>query len=192
MWGSSFVWFIDSDDLRTHQGPKWEELLRASHQAEGKTGKFAVHLHSSSCPRPLPQVTPGDLCPPPSNPALTASFTRGGGPGRLVQGSLQRIERSKGLTKVEEGSRKGGSSGWGMGGGEGRCQRVLEACLGDLHRCRALALPARGSEDRCFSDRVNTLPPPGDHVYLHLGAPDRCWSQWWGASPTFVHRAGHP
>ena len=57
-----------------------------------------------------------------------------------MQGSLQRTERSEGLTKVGEGSRKGGSLGWGMGGGESRCQHTLEACLGDLHLCQAPAL----------------------------------------------------
>lgn len=39
---------------------------------------------------------------------------------RLRQDSLQRTECSKGLTKVKEGSRKGGSSGWRMGGWERR------------------------------------------------------------------------
>ena len=109
-----------------------------------------------------------------------------------MQGSLQRIERSKGLTKVEEGSRKGGSLGWGMGGGESRCQYTLEACLGDLHLCQAPALRLEVQRTA-----VSLIGLTRYHLLVAMytftwGAPDRCWSQWWGANPTFVHRAGHP
>lgn len=87
-----------------------------------------------------------------------------------MQGSLQRIERNKGLTKVEEGSREGGQLGLGVAE-EGRCQRILEACSLRL-------APVPGPSSCCIEGQrtavsligVNTLPLPGDHVYFTWGS----------------------
>lgn len=46
------------------------------------------------------------------------------------------------------------------------CIRARPASAPGPHSCR-LEVP----EDRCFSDRVNTLPPPGDDMHLHPGWP---------------------
>ena len=51
---------------------------------------------------------------------------------------------------------------------------------------------ARGSEDRCFSDRVNMLPSPGDHVYLHLGGSRWVLEPVVGCQPHFCAQGRPP
>lgn len=46
------------------------------------------------------------------------------------------------------------------------CIRARPASAPGPHPCRLEV-----SEDRCFSDRVNTLPPPGDDMHLHPRGP---------------------
>ena len=71
---------------------------------------------------------------------------------------MQRIERSKGLTKVEEGSRKGGSLGWGKApksgqGLDGRGSQEPWGWSGKLLNTRQYCplVSSKGStaEDKC-------------------------------------------